>query len=209
MIERTKQIVRSIMRALARILDRLSGSRITPNGVTIFGLAMHAPIALFIATRHNYWAAAFLVVFGLFDTLDGELARLQHCESLSGRFLDSVTDRIKEVMLYLGAAYAIIASTGRPYLAVWAVAACGSALLTSYVNAAGDAIIKNKKVEKHAANKAFRGGLLPFEIRMFIVVVGLLTNRLPLAIIVIAIGASITALGRIGRILKTLESSDA
>lgn len=209
MIERIKQNVRILMRVLARILNSLSGGRITPNGITIFGLAMHIPIALLIATRHNLWAAGLLLIFGLFDTLDGELARLQHRESSSGRFLDSVTDRVKEVMLYLGAAYAIIASTGRSYLTVWVVAACGGALLTSYINAAGDAIVKDQKEEKHAANKAFRGGLMPFEIRMFIVFVGLLSNRLWIAIIVIAIGASLTALGRMIRVLRKLKAFDA
>jgi phosphatidylglycerophosphate synthase len=209
MIEHIKQIVRAIMRVFARIINKLSRGRVTPNDITLFGLTMHLPIALLIATRHNYWAAGLLLVFGLFDTLDGELARLQHRESSSGRFLDSVTDRIKEIMLYLGTAYAAIALGGKSYMVTWVVAACGSALLTSYVNAAGDAIIKTRKVETHAENKAFRGGLFPFEIRMFILIVGLVSNELSIAIIIIAIGASFTALNRMLRVLRTLKVSNA
>lgn len=197
------------MRGLARVLDKSSGSKITPNGVTLFGFAMHIPIAWLIATQNNYWAAGLLVVFGLFDTLDGELARLQDRASASGRLLDSVTDRMKEILLYIGSAYAIIACTGRPYLAVWAVAACGSALLTSYVNAAGDSIMAGQRTTKHVANKAFRGGLFPFEVRMFILVVGLLSNRVPLAIIVIAIGATYTAMSRLFRVYARVKEADA
>lgn len=193
------------MRVIARILNSLSRGYITPNGVTIFGFLMHIPIALLIATRHNYWAAGLLFVFGLFDTLDGELARLQGRESSSGRLLDSVTDRMKEITLYIGASYAIIASTGRPYLAVWAVVACGSSLLTSYINAAGDSVMATYKVNKHASNKAFRGGLFPFEIRMFILFVGLLSGRVPLAIIIIALGATYTAISRLLRVLNSLR----
>lgn len=197
------------MRAFAGLLNRLSGEKVTPNGVTLFGLGMHLPIALLIALGHNLWAAGLLVVFGLFDTLDGELARLQNRASTTGALLDSVTDRVKEVALYTASAYAIIAFTGRPYLAVWAVAACGCALLTSYINAAGDAsMAKSKTSQQHAANKTFRGGLFPFEVRMFVLLIGLLGNRLPLAIIVIALGAGYTAASRLLNVLSRLKQAD-
>jgi len=201
MIDYIKRVIRSIIRVLARMLDTTSKSKITPNGITLFGVAMHIPIALLIATRTNIWAALLLLLFGLFDTLDGELARLQHRESPQGRLLDSVTDRIKEVLLYTGVAYAIIA-TGRPYLAVWAVVACGCSLLTSYVNAAGDSIMAGKETKQHAANKTFRGGLLPFEIRMFILLIGLVINQVPLAVIVITFGAGFTAMSRLLRVFN-------
>jgi len=203
-IDTVKQAVRSVMRALAKHLDRLSRGTLTPNMVTIVGLLAHIPIAWLIATQHFYWAAGLLVVFGLFDTLDGELARLQKRASPAGALLDSVTDRMKEIMLYTGAAWAIIAETGRPYLAVWAVAACGCALLTSYVNAAGDVAV-HKLGRTHATNKAFRGGLFPFEIRMFVLLVGLLADKLSLAVIIIALGAGATALARLQRVLGTLR----
>jgi len=210
MIERIKKAVRRVIRSFAHTLDKLSGSRITPNDITLFGTFMHIPIALLIAARANILAAVLLLLFGLFDTLDGELARLQHCESPKGRLLDSITDRIKEVLLYSGAAYATIASTGRPYLAVWAVAACGCALLTSYVNAVGDAIMAGQKTKQHASNTAFRIGLFSFEIRMFILLVGLLINEVPAAIILIAIGAGYTAVTRLllvlGRIAETEQN---
>lgn len=209
MIEQIKNAVRAVMRQLAGVLNRLSGGKLTPNTVTLVGVVMHIPIALLIATRHNLWAALLLVIFGLFDTLDGELARLQKRESASGVLLDSATDRIKEIMVYSGAAYAIIASTHRPYLAVWAVAAVGCSLFTSYINAQGDSVMLRFHAAKHAANKAFRGGLLPFEIRMFILLIGLLSNRLTLAVIVITIGAAYTALSRLVRVFARLAQADA
>ena len=209
MVESVKQAIRAAVRVFARVLNMVSGGRITPNSITVFGLLMHAPIAWLIAAQHNYWAALLLVVFGLLDTLDGELARLQKRESVSGSLLDSLTDRVKEVMLYSGAAYAIIASTRRPYLAVWAVAACGCSLLTSYVNAAGDMAMVKAAKQGHEVNKGFRGGLFPFEIRMFILLVGLLSGRVPLAIIVIAVGAAFTALSRLFRVMVKLTKTQA
>jgi archaetidylinositol phosphate synthase len=209
MIEYIKRAIRRIMRSVAHVLNKVSGGKVTPNGVTLFGVAMHIPIAWLIATHYNIWAAALLLVFGLFDTLDGELARMQNRASLKGRLLDSVTDRVKEVMLYVGVAYAIIANSNHPYLAVWAVAACGCSLLTSYVNAAGDSIMAGKKSVEHASNKAFRGGLLPFEIRMFILIVGLLANQVAPAVIIIALGAAYTALSRLYRVLGRLTEANA
>lgn len=189
---------------LAGTVNHLSGGKITPNAITLFGLLAHAPITFLIALQHYWLAAGWLVVFGLFDTLDGALARLQHESSPRGMLLDSVTDRMKETMLYIGSAYAIIASTGRPYLAVWAVAACGCALLTSYVNAWGEAVMARHYSDKHPFNKTFRGGLMPFEVRMFILLIGLLSGRLTLAIIVIALGACYTAVSRLVRVFRKL-----
>jgi len=209
MIEDIRQAFKRAIRSLAIPLDKYSRGKITPNMVTWFGLVMHVPIAWLIATQHNIWAAVLLVIFGLFDTLDGQLAQVQNRTSATGMLFDSVTDRMKEILIYIGAAYGIIAGTGRPYLAVWAVAACGCSLLTSYINAWGDAVMAKypAKREAHTANKAFRGGLFPFEIRMAILVVGLLSGWVTLAVIVLAIGAAYTALSRLARVATRLGNA--
>src|SRR5882762_3925703 len=121
-LDAVRTLVRSIIRRLARLINVVTGGRVSPNAVTITSLLAHIPIAWLIATRHNVWAAGLLVIFGLFDVLDGELARLQGTTSTAGMLLDSVTDRMKEVLLYTGAAYAIVFGS-RPHMAVWAVAA--------------------------------------------------------------------------------------
>lgn len=195
-----------VQRHVAPLVNRATGGHLHPDAVTVGSFLLHIPIAWLIATRHNYWAALLLVIFGAMDALDGALARLQKRESARGMLLDSATDRMKEVLLYTGSAYAIIASTGRPYLAVWAVAACGCALLTSYMNAIGDAALARFSVGKHTINKTFRGGLFPFQVRMAVLLLGLLSNRVPLAIIVIAVGAAYTALARLFMIIERLRN---
>lgn len=200
-----KEFIRSVMRIVARGLNAMSGGLITPNMITITSLLAHIPIAYLIATSHNYWAAGLLVVFGLFDALDGELARLQKRASAAGMLLDSVTDRMKEIMIYTAVGYAIIATTGRPFLAVWAISACGASVLVSYINAWGEAVMSRHAGKQASINKAFRGGLLAFEIRMALVIIGLLTNHLALLVIVITIGASYTALTRLVRVLGALN----
>src|SRR5476651_1257012 len=106
--------IRNLVRAQARIvaifLDHATKGKLTPNMVTIAGLIAHIPIAWLIATgAHNLLAALLLVIFGLFDALDGELARTQKRASTSGMVLDASTDRMKETLLYIGVAYVLAA----------------------------------------------------------------------------------------------------
>ena len=195
------------MRYVAKALNTLSKGKLHPDAVTITGLVMHVPIALLIATYHNVWAAGLLVVFGLFDTLDGELARLQNRSSVTGMLLDASTDRMKEALLYSGAAYAL-ALGDHPATAAWAAAACGASITVSYVKAKGEAAVASGKQDiPHAVlNRMFADGLLTFEIRMFLLVVGLLTNHLMWAVAFIAVFASFTAIGRLVRITKHLQA---
>jgi phosphatidylglycerophosphate synthase len=204
-VQGIKTGIRACMRRVAVLLNRLSGGRITPNGVTIFGTLMHIPIAFLIAADVHIWAAVLLVIFGLFDTLDGELARLQNRTSVKGMLLDASTDRMKEVLLYIGAAY-LFAGSAHPTTAAWAVAACGASLCVSYVKAKGEAAVaSSEQAIPHAVlNRMFADGLLTFEMRMVVLLVGLLSGYLVVAVAVIAILAAYTALQRLVRISSKL-----
>lgn len=205
-LEVIRLAVRGFMRHMARRLNRVTGGKLHPDVVTIVGCLMHIPIALLIAAD-NYLllAALLLIVFGLFDTLDGELARLQGRSSVRGMLLDASTDRMKEVMLYTGAAYAFALSS-RPSTAALAVAACGASLCVSYVKAKGEAAVaaSKKELSHHELNLLFKDGFLTFELRMAVLVIGLLVNQLVIAVAFIALFAAITALQRLVRISKAL-----
>ncbi len=205
MIHHSKEAIRVVMRKLAKLLNRVTKGRLTPNMVTISGFVMHAPIALLIGLGHNLWAALLLLIFGLFDTLDGELARLQKRDSPKGMLLDASTDRLKEVLIYSGAGYAL-ALGHHPANAAWAAAACGASLSVSYVKAKGEAAVAASRTElTHAQlNRLFGGGLLSFEMRMAVLLIGLLVNELAVAVIVIAVLAGFTALQRLVQISKQL-----
>lgn len=200
-VQGIKSAVRAIMRQCAVALNRASGGKITPNAVTVVGTLAHVPIAALIAANHFYWAAGLLVVFGLFDTLDGELARLQKRTSVQGMLLDASTDRMKEAMLYTGAAYAL-ALSAHPQTAAWAALACGASLCVSYVKAKGEAAVASsaKEIPHAVLNRMFADGLLTFEIRMVVLLAGLVSGYLVWAIAIIAILASFTALQRLVRI---------
>lgn len=205
-IESIRQVFRRAIRVIAKDLNGLTGGKLTPNMVTIFGLLMHIPIAFLIIA--DYWIAAgiALIIFGLFDTLDGELAREQNRVTNNGGFLDASTDRMKEVILYTAAAY-WLALGDNPALAAWAVAACGASICVSYVKAKGEAVIAglDKKLSYTVLNKLFADGLLPFEIRMVLLIVGLLTGQLVWFVAAIAILSAYTALQRMTAISKAIS----
>lgn len=198
-----RNLVRGFMKHIAVFVNKVTGGKLNPNTVTLFGFAMHIPIAALIAQGYFLYAAGLLIFFGLFDTLDGQLARLQNRSTAFGMLLDSVTDRMKEVLIYIGISYFFVWS-GRPYMAVWAVAACGAGLLVSYINAWGEVVTKDIK-EDAETNKSFRGGLMSFDVRMFTIVFGLAINQLAIAIIFITVLAWFTAFDRLIRISRRLH----
>lgn len=210
LLDTIRQQTRSAVRRVADVLDRRTHHRLTPNAITVVGLVAHLPIAWLIAVGQFYGAAALLVVFGLFDTLDGELARLQKRSSVSGMLLDASTDRMKETLLYSGVAYNL-ALSHHPASAALAAAALGASVCVSYVKAKGEAAVaaSTAKIPHDKLNRMFKDGLLTFEIRITLLVIGLVINQLAIVAGVIAVFASVTAVQRLRRITKQLGHAAA
>lgn len=202
-LDTCRKLVRALMHHIARILNSVTRGRLSPNTVTLFGLFMHVPISLLIANGYFGYGALFLVIFGLFDTLDGELARLQGRASVAGMLLDASTDRMKEVLLYSGAAYAL-ATMGYAHAAAWAVGACGASLCVSYIKAKGETAVAGSKLSPNEVNRLFQDGLARFEVRMFLLVVGLLINQLLAVLVIITVLSSLTAFSRLIKISKKI-----
>ena len=200
-----RDMVRGWMNNIARRLDTWSNGKLHPDVITYIGFLMHVPVALLIAVGSFTWAATLLVIFGLFDALDGALARVQKRDSASGMLLDASTDRFKEVFLYIGAAYVLV-QTGEPIGAVWAVAACGASICISYVKAKGEtAVASSSSVSSAEVNSLFKDGFLRFEVRMFLLVIGLLSGQLLPMLAIITILATITAFDRLFTIQKKVR----
>ena len=200
-----RDAVRGYMTRVARLLNKLSRGKLTPTMITWTGLLMHIPTAYLIATGHFLAAAVLLVVFGLFDALDGALARVQGRADAAGMLLDATTDRMKEVMLYVGSAW-VLSGMGDPHHAVWAVAACGASLLVSYVKAKGEMAVRARKLTPNEINRLFSDGFMRFEIRMAILALGLATHFLYFALVAIAEASVMTALMRLYRITNYLRT---
>lgn len=203
LLDACRNAVRRFMRRIATLLNQLSAGKLSPNAITIAGLVMHIPIAVLIAQGFFGYAAVLLVIFGLFDTLDGELARLQKKASDAGMLLDASTDRMKEVILYIGVAYALAKGITPEYTS-WAVAACGASICVSYIKAKGETAVKDSKLSPNEVNRLFQDGLGRFEVRMFVLVIGLLLNNLLISLIIITAISTYTAFERLIKISRKL-----
>ncbi len=90
----------------------------TPNLITIVGFFLNLGVAvIFIlgaekTNRGDFsyvgWAGGLILFAGLFDMLDGQVARLGKMSSSFGAFLDSVLDRYSELFMFLGICYYLV-----------------------------------------------------------------------------------------------------
>lgn len=199
-----RQAIRTVVRHYAVWLNEITRGRLHPDDVTIAGFLLHFIVGYLIAVNDFVPAGILLAIFGLFDTLDGELARLQKRDSSRGMLLDATTDRLKEVIIYTGAAVTLINS--HHTAAVWCVVACGISLCVSYIKAKGEAALAAEaKISHHKLNYIFQDGFMAFEVRMTLLIAGLLFNQLLPAVIIIAIGSLFTLSTRFRRIARELR----
>jgi len=111
-----QQGIYKILNPFVRGLIKLG---LTPNMVTTIGLFLNIGVALIFilaAERTNRgdlsyvgWAGALVLFAGVFDMLDGQVARLGNMSSRFGALYDSVLDRYSELILFLGICYYLIA----------------------------------------------------------------------------------------------------
>jgi CDP-diacylglycerol--glycerol-3-phosphate 3-phosphatidyltransferase len=192
------------MTLVAKILNKLSGGYIRPSHITTLSLLGHGLVVWALVSDHPIKAAAGILVFGLMDSLDGALARVQRRTSLHGMFFDAVSDRAKEVLIYIGLA-TFLSHQGETDL-FWLVAAvAGSSQLVSYVKAKGEMAFAGSDIDPQRLNRLFSDGLGRYEVRMSILIAGLLFDTVEIALLTILILNTLTAAQRFIRISGVIK----
>lgn len=141
-------------------------SRLKPNTLTWLALAISIIAAGTIATNHLLIGGFLVLLSGLFDILDGALARLTNQATRFGALLDSTFDRISDAVLLLGLLVLYLMS-GSTIEMVLIFLALISSFLTSYVRARAEGLGINCPV-----------GLFTRAERVIILALGLLLNPL-------------------------------
>ena len=88
--------------AITQIVRWLALSRIHPNVLTFLGLVINIWAAYLFAVGHFRWAGAVVIGAGLFDMVDGRVARASGQVTRFGGFFDSVIDRYSDLALFMG-----------------------------------------------------------------------------------------------------------
>jgi CDP-diacylglycerol--glycerol-3-phosphate 3-phosphatidyltransferase len=180
---------------LQRIVNGLAISKISPNALTFIGLLINVVAALFFgfargdhAVRYFLYAGLTIIGAGIFDMVDGRVARQTGQVSIFGAFFDSVMDRYSDVAIFFG--LLIFYARGNRLFYVGLVAFVMTAsLMVSYTRARAEALIGNCKV-----------GFMERPERIVCVILGALFNRwgvMAPALWVLALFSTITVIHRI------------
>ncbi|MFQ5738799.1 MAG: CDP-alcohol phosphatidyltransferase family protein [Acidobacteriota bacterium] len=130
---------------LGWIVRTLTVLRIRPNHLTFSGFVGSILTALAFSQGKFRVAGVILIIAGLFDMVDGMVARSAKAETPFGAFFDSVMDRYSDLIMYLGLMI-YYGSLGRiNYVVLVGVVMMGS-VMTSYARARAESLIPSCKV---------------------------------------------------------------
>jgi CDP-diacylglycerol--glycerol-3-phosphate 3-phosphatidyltransferase len=171
-------VIRLIVRALAL-------SRIHPNVLTFLGLVINGVGALLLAQGRFLPAGLVIIGAGLFDMVDGRVARETKQVTAFGAFFDSVIDRYSDLVLLMGLLIYYASINRFFYIILTAVVMLGS-VMVSYTRARAECLIPKCKV-----------GFMERPERAVLLILGALFGRMAPVLWVLAIMTNITVAHRI------------
>jgi CDP-diacylglycerol--glycerol-3-phosphate 3-phosphatidyltransferase len=144
--EKIKKKAYGILNPFITILEKTG---ITPNGITILGFLvtiLSSSILIYGAeigqrgdSQYIFWFGIVLLLAGLFDMLDGQLARRTNRMTEFGALFDSVIDRYSEMIMFFGIAYYLV-SYHYFLSSVFAFIAMIGSIMVSYVRARAEGL---------------------------------------------------------------------
>lgn len=171
------QVIRLIVRGLAL-------SRIHPNVLTFLGLVINIWAAVLLA-RGRFFAAGLVIIgAGIFDMVDGRVARETNQVTRFGGFFDSVLDRYSDLALLIGL-LVYYGTINRPLYVVLTAAVMMASVMISYSRSRAENIIPTCKV-----------GFMERPERVVLLILGALTDRMAPVLWVIAVLGNVTVLHR-------------
>ncbi len=117
----------------------LQAARLTPNAVTLLGLALTGVAACVAAQGHFLAAGVVFLVASAVDMLDGALARLSNQATRFGAALDSTADRLGEALMLLGIVWFYLRN-GNDSGVMLAFGALVASYMVSYLRARGEGL---------------------------------------------------------------------
>jgi CDP-diacylglycerol--glycerol-3-phosphate 3-phosphatidyltransferase len=158
---------------------------ITPNMMTMLGLIGNTVGAYYLARGEMLTGGLFVLLMTPVDALDGTMARLRGESSDFGAFVDSVSDRYSELIIYGGLLYHFL-NQGELLGGMLVFGAAAGSVLVSYVKARAEGLGYDAKV-----------GLLTRVERYLVLAPSLVFNQVFIGLTIIAVFANITAIQRI------------
>jgi CDP-diacylglycerol--glycerol-3-phosphate 3-phosphatidyltransferase len=189
----TSAVGKSCGVVLYKIVDGLALTRISPNLLTFIGLVINVVAALlfgFASADNNQprlflYAGLVIIGAGIFDMVDGRVARATNQVTDFGGFFDSVIDRYSDVALFFGL-LVYYARGNRFFYVVLVAFVMVSSVMVSYTRARAESLIPQCKV-----------GFMERPERIVLVIIGALWNHMAPVLWVIAVLSTLTVIHRI------------
>jgi CDP-diacylglycerol---glycerol-3-phosphate 3-phosphatidyltransferase len=181
---------------LSLIVGALSRLEVNPNILTFTGVV----ISFWAAWNFGYGefvrGALIIILAGLFDMLDGEVARYTRSVTRFGAFYDSVIDRYSDIILLQGLMVYYAREQRLGYVVLVGIVFMG-AIMTSYTRARAESLIPSCKV-----------GFMERPERIVLLIIGGLTNRMEAVLWVLAVLGNWTVIDRIHHTWKELPKPE-
>jgi CDP-diacylglycerol--glycerol-3-phosphate 3-phosphatidyltransferase len=180
--DKLRDLFKIVLDPIAKFFNRLG---LKPNTVTLFGLVGHAAAAALLATGNITWGGILILIIAPVDALDGTMARLRGEPTKFGAFIDSVTDRFAEIVIFGGLLLYYLQQQNHVAIILVYLSITGS-IMVSYARARAESLGYSVKI----------GILSRFE-RYLILIPALILNYPLVALWILAIMTNVTALQRI------------
>jgi CDP-diacylglycerol--glycerol-3-phosphate 3-phosphatidyltransferase len=187
---------------LQAIVNGLALTRISPNTLTFLGLVINigAAVLFGFANSHNYvrmflYAGIVIIGAGIFDMVDGRVARQTQQVTVFGAFFDSVIDRYSDVVLFFGL-LVFYARGNRLFFVGLTAFVMVTSLMVSYTRARAEALIGKCKV-----------GFMERPERVVLIILGALFMRWDAMAPVLWVLAALSTITVIHRIRYTFEQT--
>jgi len=171
-------------RIIVWLVHGLALSRIHPNVLTFLGLVINAVAAVLLAGGKFLAAGLVMMTGGLFDMVDGRVARETNRVTAFGGFFDSVVDRYSDLVLLMGLLVYYATINRFFYIVLTAVVMTGS-VMVSYTRARAECVIPKCKA-----------GFMERPERVVLLIIGALFNRMAPVLWVIAVLSNISVIHR-------------
>ena len=126
------------------LVGRLVRARVRPNSLTTLGALIVIGSAVAFSLSAIRLGGFLLLLSGLFDILDGQVARVGRLNSTFGAFYDSTLDRVGEAALFAGIAFHFLrGGLPQPLIplgVMLAITALAASMLVSYARARAEGL---------------------------------------------------------------------
>lgn len=169
---------------IGRIVALMAALGVSPNTLTFVGWAINVVAAFFLSKGMFFVAGLVVLGAGIFDMLDGRVARKTGKVTVFGGFFDSVLDRYSDLSLLIGL-LVYYGSINRPLYVILTALAMTASVMISYARARSENCIPSCKV-----------GFLERPERIVLLIIGALFDRMAPVLWVLAVLGNITVAHR-------------